>query len=333
MFGKHFASTYTGSMYGAGPVVFAVWGYVIANAVKGRVELNPTALAHIIGTTSDEIERAIAYLEAPDARSRSVEHEGRRLIREGAFQFQVPTHDKYRAIRNEDDRREQNRQAKQRQRLRESPQDTADDRTSPQMTALHRVSPQMSSLSAQAEAEAETETELPPTPSLRSGVGAASAARTSGESPKSPQEALSLLDPSPPLPPSPKRAQKPSSRKGGASPPPSWVAHIVEGISKLGEPIRGGANPYGRVGAAFKERVAAFGPDEVRAAFDRFAAARLQQLQSDRPVRTGFALEDFDRDFAKYLPLSLLGSTNRASPASDPPPTLPSPPERGGSPG
>src|SRR3989338_2531118 len=46
MYGKHFAQTYTGSMFGAGPVVFAVWGYVIANARRdGTVEVNAQLVA------------------------------------------------------------------------------------------------------------------------------------------------------------------------------------------------------------------------------------------------------------------------------------------------
>ena len=41
MYGKHFASMYEGSLYGSGAVVFAVWGYVIAEVpfVKGVDEL------------------------------------------------------------------------------------------------------------------------------------------------------------------------------------------------------------------------------------------------------------------------------------------------------
>ena len=51
MYGKIFASTFTGSMFGAGSDVFAVWGYVIANAQDSRIELNPRMLASTLGST------------------------------------------------------------------------------------------------------------------------------------------------------------------------------------------------------------------------------------------------------------------------------------------
>src|SRR5581483_8590300 len=120
MFGKHFQSTYTGSMFGAGPVVFATWGWIIAHTVKGRVEINPVMLAPTLGTAVESIESALQYLCAPDPRSRSKEHEGRRLIREGQFQYLVPTHEKYQLILNNDDRREYFRQKKAESRARKA---------------------------------------------------------------------------------------------------------------------------------------------------------------------------------------------------------------------
>ena len=66
MYGKIFESLYEGSMVGAGPTVFAVWGYCIAKADRGGIViLNPALLAPIIGTSRVDIERAIEYLEAP----------------------------------------------------------------------------------------------------------------------------------------------------------------------------------------------------------------------------------------------------------------------------
>jgi hypothetical protein len=105
-------------MYGAGPDVFAVWAYVIANTHDSQVELNPVMLAATLGTTPNRIESAIAYLCASDPRSRSKVEEGRRLIREGEFAYRVPTFDAYRSIRNEEERRAYNRikKAEQRQR-------------------------------------------------------------------------------------------------------------------------------------------------------------------------------------------------------------------------
>lgn len=121
MYGKHFAAMYEGSMVGAGAVVFAVMGYVIANAVPDRkvgmqVELNPKLLAFILGEKQDEIEKAIRFLCAPDKESRTKAEEGRRLVRIGQFSYRVVNGAKYRAMRDEEKRREQNREAKRRER-------------------------------------------------------------------------------------------------------------------------------------------------------------------------------------------------------------------------
>lgn len=109
MYGKHFESMYEGSMYGAGIAVFAVWGYVIAHTKNSRVEINPRVLANTLGATAKEIEGALAVLMAPDAESRHKEHDGRRLLREGQFQYLVPSWSVYQQIRNEAERREYNR--------------------------------------------------------------------------------------------------------------------------------------------------------------------------------------------------------------------------------
>ena len=61
MFGKHFASMYSGSMFGKPAIVFAVWGYVIANMRPSRkdgqcyVELNPALLAATFATTTEDV--------------------------------------------------------------------------------------------------------------------------------------------------------------------------------------------------------------------------------------------------------------------------------------
>lgn len=125
VFGKHFASMYEGSMVGAGAVVFAVMGYVIANAkpdktIGMQVELNPKLLSFILGESQQAIEKAIDKLCAPDPNSRSPEKEGRRLIKVGTFSYEVVNGAKYRAIRDEDARRRQNREAQARYRAKKS---------------------------------------------------------------------------------------------------------------------------------------------------------------------------------------------------------------------
>jgi len=144
MYGKFFSSAFTGSMMASGANVFAVWGYVIAHAVDSRVELNPRLLAAVIGSDIKSIISAIETLCAPDAESRSKVHEGRRLIREGEFQYFVTGHAKYRAMRDESDRREYNRVKKAESRAR---------------STVKTMSNGLSIVSANTEAEAEADTE------------------------------------------------------------------------------------------------------------------------------------------------------------------------------
>lgn len=108
MYGKFFASTFEGSMYGAGPGVFALWAYVISHTVNSRVEVNPVAVAPKLGMTVEEVGLALAYLEAPDPRSRSKTHDGRRMVREGEYAFFIPNHRIYLTIKNSEDLREYN---------------------------------------------------------------------------------------------------------------------------------------------------------------------------------------------------------------------------------
>jgi hypothetical protein len=128
VFGKHFSSMYSGSMVGSGALVFAVWGYVIANQkpdreVGAQVELNPRLLSAILGETVEDVVRAVEFLCAPDPESRSKEEGGRRLIRLGQFDYRVVNGKKYLAMRDEEARRESNRvaQAKSRARKRGKP--------------------------------------------------------------------------------------------------------------------------------------------------------------------------------------------------------------------
>ena len=120
MFGKVFASMFTGSLYGAGAIKFAMMSYVIANMQPDRkiggmqVELNPRLLADILGERMEDVEAAIEFLCSPDPDSRTEGEEGRRLVRLGQFDFKVVNGAKYRAIRDEEARREQNRNSQER---------------------------------------------------------------------------------------------------------------------------------------------------------------------------------------------------------------------------
>jgi hypothetical protein len=88
-YGKLPPSTFTGSLYGAGADVFALWGYVIANAYKGTIELNPIPVAHILGCEPEQVDAAINYLSQPDPERRNMGEDGRHLVREGQWQYRV----------------------------------------------------------------------------------------------------------------------------------------------------------------------------------------------------------------------------------------------------
>ena len=111
---------FTGSMYGSGPVVFAMWAYVLAHVQDGLVELNPALLAAIFGCTIEEVEKGIAYLCAPDSKSRSPTEGGRRLKHEGAFLYTVVNWELYRKFQTEIQRRAYHRDYMREKRRQES---------------------------------------------------------------------------------------------------------------------------------------------------------------------------------------------------------------------
>ena len=95
-------------MYGAGANVFAVWGYCVACCHRGVIEINPVKLAHTLGCEKEDVVRALDYLTSPDPQSRHKEHGGRRLVKEGEFQYFMPAWESYQRILNEEARREYN---------------------------------------------------------------------------------------------------------------------------------------------------------------------------------------------------------------------------------
>jgi hypothetical protein len=123
MYGKIFESMYEGSLIGSGPMVFAVMGYVIAKHKPDRkvgsyVELNPKIMAFIFGggATEEEVTEAIEYLCEKDPKSTTPDAGGRRLLKLSQFGYQVVNGAKYRGMRDEEQRRQQNREAQARYR-------------------------------------------------------------------------------------------------------------------------------------------------------------------------------------------------------------------------
>lgn len=119
MFGKCFSRAYEGTMHGAGEHVFSVWWYaVIHSDPEGHVELYPTTLRDDIGMKIERVIEALEWLQRPDPESRNKEHGGRRLVKEGDFQYWMPSYRVYRAMRNAEDRKASNAAAAARYRER-----------------------------------------------------------------------------------------------------------------------------------------------------------------------------------------------------------------------
>lgn len=165
-FGKIFESTYTGSMVGSGPVVFAVWGYIIANTrPPGVVEINPIILGAMLGATAESVQNALDFLQAEDARSRSKECDGRRLVKIGEFIYSVPTWQRYREARNDDERKEYMRDYMRDYRLKIKETGTVKQ-------CVNTGKPQLAKAEAEAEAEElETLTRSNSLPSAASAAG------------------------------------------------------------------------------------------------------------------------------------------------------------------
>jgi len=101
MYGKVFSSLFSGSMYGAGAHVFAVWCFALAcKDSDGFIELNPKLLAGVLGEPEEEIARAINYLLLPDEASRTPDEGGRRMTREGQYLYHIVNHKEYTKIQD-----------------------------------------------------------------------------------------------------------------------------------------------------------------------------------------------------------------------------------------
>ena len=148
MYAKLFTSIYQGTLRGNshGLLVFT---NLLAHADKdGCVDIHPKAIAEEVGLTTEQVKEALLMLESPDDESRSPEEQGRRIRRmdeHRAWGWRVVNYMKYRSIRNEDDRREQNRQSQERWRQKNKPQSADVSQGKPQ--------------SAHTEAEAKADTE------------------------------------------------------------------------------------------------------------------------------------------------------------------------------
>jgi hypothetical protein len=107
MYGKIYEQTFTGSMCGKGPVLFAVWAYVLANTKPDHmVELNPRIIATVVGCKESEVVKAIEFFCSTDKDSRNPHHDGKKLLPQGQYLYFVTGHQHFNELRNETARRE-----------------------------------------------------------------------------------------------------------------------------------------------------------------------------------------------------------------------------------
>lgn len=108
-------------MVGAGLAVFAVWNYAVTMCRRSRVELNPKHLSLILTgnmESEEEIRKAIEWLCRKDGTSRNKDHGGARLVKEGEYQYFLPSYEDYDKIRSLEDLRAYNRKKQEESRHR-----------------------------------------------------------------------------------------------------------------------------------------------------------------------------------------------------------------------
>lgn len=124
MYVKLFASLYQGTLRGKAHEILVFTNMLAHCDKEGFVDKHFRAIADEVGLTVEQVHAAVAILEAPDEESRSPEEQGRRIIRVNdsrAWGWRVVNYGKYREIRNDADRREQNRKAQERWREKHKP--------------------------------------------------------------------------------------------------------------------------------------------------------------------------------------------------------------------
>lgn len=121
MYVKLFSSLYQGTLRGRSDEILVFTNLLAYADQHGVVDKHFKAIADETGLSMARVQAAVQRLEAPDPESRSPEMKGCRIVRldeHRVWGWRVVNYGKYRAIRSEDDRREQNRMAQERWRER-----------------------------------------------------------------------------------------------------------------------------------------------------------------------------------------------------------------------
>lgn len=152
VYAKLFASIYQGTLRGRSDSLLVFTNLLAHMDSVGHVDIHPRAIAEEVGLTLDAVRAALDELEAPDPESRSPDEDGRRIVRldeHRAWGWRVVNGAKYRAIRNEEDRREQNRLAQERWR----------NKSRPASASVSRDKPRSAQVEVEVEVEVDTEEE------------------------------------------------------------------------------------------------------------------------------------------------------------------------------
>lgn len=167
MYCKVLASLYQGTLRGR-PNEILVFINLLAHAdCSGTVDKHFKAIADETGLGVEEVKAAVQVLESPDPESRSPEQGGARLIRldeHRVWGWQIVNYVKYRAIRNTEDRREQNRLAQARFRQQSKPPSARVSQPQPPSAELSPGHVQSAHAEAEAEAEAVPNPPIVPPP-------------------------------------------------------------------------------------------------------------------------------------------------------------------------
>lgn len=113
VYGKIFASMFSGSLYGDWEAIVTLTVMVVLADKHGDVDMTPEVLSARTSIPLDIIRRGIASLEAPDPKSRTPDDEGRRILRVSDTRdwgWRITNYNHYREMRCADERREYLRQ-------------------------------------------------------------------------------------------------------------------------------------------------------------------------------------------------------------------------------
>jgi hypothetical protein len=135
-----------------------VWITMLAMADrKGRVFASTTGLAHRARVTEEQLEAALECFLAPDRKSRTKDHEGRRIVEiDGGWH--LLNHEKYRSIRDDETIKESKRKYAAKKRAEEKEVEKV-EQSRPLSTAIDRIR-----ANAEAEAEADKDPSDPQKP-------------------------------------------------------------------------------------------------------------------------------------------------------------------------